>query len=281
MKRIKYLAICTLLVGSVISCQKNDVAEEIQDEKEEVSKEQLLKLAAMGVNTDDVTVVKRTFLDGVTQSFLKNDTDLLFSYDLSSYDDLGQNKQGNKHYRTRNLISNFNRTIDILGYTGNGNALTGKMRTALQWAVNNYNSLNTSLHFRLTFGTNYQAADMVVYNNNLPNLGGEAGFPEGGRAFKWIQLNQGNESYPTNFIEHVITHEIGHCIGLRHTDYFNRVCNGVNEGDGGIGAIHIPGTPNYIDITSIMISCPPPGTDPNTYSGEFTANDVRAIQYLY
>ena len=147
MKRIKYLAICTLLVGSVISCQKNDVAEEIQDEKEEVSKEQLLKLAAMGVNTDDVTVVKRTFLDGVTQSFLKNDTDLLFSYDLSSYDDLGQNKQGNKHYRTRNLISNFNRTIDILGYTGNGNALTGKMRTALQWAVNNYNSLNTSLHF--------------------------------------------------------------------------------------------------------------------------------------
>ncbi len=49
-----------------------------------------------------------------------------------------------------------------------------------------------------------------------------------------------------NGLATTIAHEMGHCIGMRHTDYMDRSysCGGVpdNEGDGGVGANHIPGT---------------------------------------
>ena len=70
-----------------------------------------------------------------------------------------------EQYRTFNLVSSP-QTINVIGYTGGSNALTSKMRTALQWAVANYNRLNIGLNFTLTFGTNYQPYDIVVYRTS-------------------------------------------------------------------------------------------------------------------
>jgi hypothetical protein len=183
-----------------------------------------------------------------------------------------------EQYRTTNLVSGNPRTIRVLGYTGGSNALDTKSRTALQMAVDNYNALNMGLSFTLSFGTNTGTSDIVVYRVS-GSAGGSAGFPSGGNPYKWVEIYSGTSSYSTDVVEHVITHEIGHCLGLRHTDYFNRSLScgsGGNEGSAGVGAIHVPGTPTGFDANSIMLSC-----FSSSENGEFGAYDVTALEYLY
>jgi hypothetical protein len=182
-----------------------------------------------------------------------------------------------EQYRTNNLVTN-NRTIRVLGYTGGTNALDSKMRTALQLAVDNYNALNMGLSFTLTFGTDTSTPHIVVYRVS-GSAGGQSGFPSGGQPYKWVQIFSGTSSYSTDVVEHVITHEIGHTLGLRHTDYFNRSLScgsGGNEGDGGVGAIHIPGTPTGYDASSVMLAC-----FSSSETGEFGSYDRVALEYLY
>lgn len=181
-----------------------------------------------------------------------------------------------EQYRTNNLVSN-NQTITVIGYTGGSNALTSKMRTGLQNAVANYNALNMGLSFTLSFSASTNA-DIVVYRVG-GGAGGSAGFPSGGNPYKWVQIFSQTNNYSTDVNEHVITHEIGHCLGLRHTDYFNRSLScgsGGNEGSGGVGAIHVPGTPTGYDANSIMLSC-----FSSSENGEFGSFDVVALEYLY
>lgn len=180
-----------------------------------------------------------------------------------------------KQYHTNNLVSIT--TINVVGYTGSGYNLTSKMRTALSWAVNNYNALNTNIQFNLRFAASTNG-DIIVYRNiSNNNAGGVAGFPSGGRPYKWVQLYNGMNNYDTNTNEHVITHEIGHCMGLRHTDWFSRAsCGEDGESAGSTGANYIPGTPSGSDPNSVMLACFGSGED-----GEFGFYDRVALEYLY
>ena len=180
-----------------------------------------------------------------------------------------------RHYRTNNLVNP--RTFTVVGYTGGSNALDATMKSALQMAVANYNALNLDVKFTLSFATS-TSADIVVYKVSGAG-GGSAGFPSGGNPYKWVQIHDGTSAYGVDVVEHVMTHEIGHTLGFRHTDYFNRSLScgsGGNEGDGGVGANHIPGTPTGFDANSIMLSCFSAGED-----GEFGANDITALNALY
>ncbi|EAY30268.1 M57 family metalloprotease [Microscilla marina] len=185
---------------------------------------------------------------------------------------------GGEQYRTTNLV-NGTRTIRVIGYTGGSFALTSKMRSGLQQAVASYNALPLRLSFSLSFATSTNA-DIVVYKVS-GGAGGSAGFPSGGNPYKWVRINSGTDAYSTAVNRHVIAHEIGHCIGFRHTDWFNRSIScgsGGNEGTAGVGAIHIPGTPttNVTRNTSIMVSCFNSGSN-----GVFTSSDVTALNFLY
>ena len=189
-----------------------------------------------------------------------------------------------RQYRTNNLVNtnSGNRVISVIGYTGAPFALTSKGQTALQRAIDNYNTLynngTTTLRFSLTFAVSTNA-DMVVYDNSVNNSGsgGVAGFPSGGNPNKFNQIYN-LEGFSTNVNEHVITHEMGHSIGFRHTDWFSRQSCGQNsnEGDGGVGAVHLAGTPTGFDSTSLMLAC-----FSTSVSGNFNSNDVTGLGVMY
>lgn len=181
-----------------------------------------------------------------------------------------------KQYRTNNLVSKS--TINVIGYTGGGGyALTTKMRTGLSWAIANYNALNINKTFNLTFSAS-TSGDIVVYRQPANSgAGGVAGFPSGGNPYKWVQIYTGMDAYSNNVNEHVMTHEIGHCMGLRHTDWFSRQsCGQSGESAGSDGANHIPGTPTGYDANSIMLACFSSSED-----GEFGYYDRVALEYIY
>ena len=180
-----------------------------------------------------------------------------------------------KQYRTFNTVGI--QTINVVGYTGGRYALTSKMQTALRWAIDNYNALNINKTFNLRYAASTDG-DIIVYRNaDNDGGGGRAGFPQDGRPFKFVQIYSGMEAYTTNVNEHVITHEIGHCMGLRHTDYATRQsCGQTGEGAGADGAAYIPGTPRGFDPNSVMLACFRTDED-----GEFGQFDRVALETIY
>lgn len=288
--RITLFACATALLFPLSSCQKDAVTPEdntdpgvVQaiDHEGELSHKGLLKgyepqmishLEESGVNLNMVEEQTVTRPDGSVERVMVVGGDIEMTRE--QYNEMLSNS--GRQYSTNNLVSSP-RTIRVIGYTGGSNALTTKMRTGLSWAIDNYNALNIGLTFTLSFQTSTNA-DIVVYKVN-GGAGGQAGFPySNGNPYKWVQLYSGLDAYSNNVNEHVACHEIGHCLGLRHTDYFSRQSCGqnTNEGNGGVGANHIPGTPTGYDSNSLMLACFNSGED-----GEFGFYDRVALEYLY
>jgi hypothetical protein len=261
------------------SCSDQNVTPEITQDV--ISDDVRAQFKKLGFDVSDIRMISAdnplTGKSGKKNYLLENDIVITpENLEAMSQSDVYHLGAVGEQYRTNNLVGSP-RTISVIGYTGGSNALTSKMRTALQQAIDNYNALNMGLSFTLTFAANTNA-DIVVYRVG-GSAGGVAGFPSGGNPYKWVQIFSQTNNYSTDVNEHVITHEIGHCLGLRHTDYFNRSLScgsGGNEGAGSDGANHIPGTPTGFDANSIMLSC-----FSSSENGEFGSFDVTALETLY
>lgn len=122
--------------------------------------------------------------------------------------------------------------------------------------------------------------DAVITANVVGGNGGSAGFPSNGLPYHTINIGSGIASYGVDVATHVITHELGHCIGFRHTDYFDRSIScgrGGNEGQAGVGAVHISNTPTGATMNgSVMNACFNTGS-----TGVWTSSDINALNSLY
>lgn len=278
MKNFKNLTLAIVLgFGiTVVSCSKDTaVVDEEQESAIGIPQDVLAKANSLHFNTFDMQETMLEKPNGKLEPAYLLEGDIIMTRDQIMNMELGGDITS-KQYRTNNLVSNG--TITIIGYTANNsNGLTSAMQTGLRWAVDNYNALNLDIRFSLTFGTNYQDKDMVIYQV-AGGAGGSAGFPSGGNPNKFVRINSGLAGYSNNVHEHVIGHEIGHSIGFRHSDYFSRQSCGqnTNEGTAGVGAIRIPGTPSGWDPTSLMNAC-----FSNNEDGEFNGNDITALRYMY
>lgn len=257
------IAIAALSILAV-SCKK-DASAPVQEET--ISNDVLAKIYNLGYGTKDVKVHPEGYLvEGdivITKEQLDQKPEAQFL-----------RIAGEEQYRTFNLVGSLPRTITIRVSTNLPSAYT----TYTDNAIARYNALNLRIRFsRVTSGGN-------IVISAAPSGAGylaSAGFPSGGNPYNSVLVNAGALSgQPSGTITTVLAHEIGHCIGFRHTDYMNRAysCGGsaVNEGSGGVGAVHIPGTPTGPDAGSWMLACIGSGQN-----RPFNSNDVIALNYVY
>ncbi len=260
-------------------------------DKYEIPQEAIEQLQVLGFSGSDVHVIeKKEQLTGETsRSFLlEHDIEIpmeflpLMAAEAAKPTDEVESRQ----FRT-NAVVNSPRTIRVTGLYIN----SLNIRTGLRRAIDNYNlDVSIGLNFTLRFrspSNPFQLANVLASSDKVVRqapgaAGGVAGFPAFGRPFPSVTIYNSTASLGVNACKHVLTHEIGHCIGLRHTDWFNRrlSCSSgiINEGRGPVGAVRIPGTPGMtnVDRQSIMMACFGSGTN-----GEFSAFDIVALERMY
>jgi hypothetical protein len=178
-----------------------------------------------------------------------------------------------EQYRTSNTLSTSVTKICV-----DGSGFTGVFSTALDLAIQNYDELPLTFAMARAPSTGCSFTVQAVIEPNMN--GGVAGFPSGGYPYASITIGGQLSQYSVDTIEHVITHELGHTIGLRHSDYYNRSIScgsGGDEGQADIGAIHLPGTPSTAVVGgSFMNSC-----FRASETGEMTGSDVNALLAMY
>ena len=267
MKRLVQLFAVLLMAATFItSCVSDDSQSSLN---EEISQEVLAQIKHLGFSTENVQKVEEGYLV---------EEDIILTHE--NLQDVPNSPllriAGEEQYHTFNLVTGLPRTITVT--TSGGNITTG-LSNAINAAIARYNAENLGLTF--VRGGSSGSGDINIRVVNTNQYIASAGFPSGGNPYFEIKYARRYNNYSAGFMTTVIAHEMGHCIGFRHTDYMNRSYScgsGGNEGQTttGVGAVHIPGTPTGPDAASWMLACLSSTTD-----RPFNSNDKVALDYLY
>ncbi len=265
-KQFNTLLAAVLLIFGLHACQNSE--ESSLQHANHISKEVLQQIKALGFSTENVIKEDDHYI--VEGDIILHQEDLERGHAHAQLLRIA----GEEQYRTFNLVTGLPRVITI-STQGNVNS---NVSNAINAAIARYNAENLQLTFqRVSSGGN-----IVVKIVNGGGYIASAGFPDSnGNPYPTVNYNRQYQNNSLGFVTTVIAHEIGHCIGFRHTDYMNRSYScgsGGNEGQEttGVGAVHIPGTPTGPDPNSWMLACLSSSTD-----RPFNANDKVALNYLY
>lgn len=288
--------ILTLALVGITSCSKDEVDE--IDSVEEVNfthlpKDILAKVKELGLNPADFDVVENVGLDG-SKSLMVIVDDAMISKER--FLKTSVNDEVSKQYRTEHIVdTEIYDTISIFAVTGNSSfALSETAQEGVRDAIENWNNVfgGSTIKFKAFFSGNpadYNTEDFDILITVQPNFpegafSGRAEFPtEDGHPGPLLNISTTANGLNVNSdaIEHLITHELGHAIGFRHTDWDTRascVRHGVaEENEREPDAIYIFGTfPTFfVQEDSIMNACF------GATDGELSFWDETALRRLY
>ncbi len=256
-------AIALYCVIFLASCQKNSNTEEIQP----LSEEHLQLIEQLGFNTEGIT--------DVGDAYLVEEDILLEKSRLTTYLPLNNTETNLKQARVNSLIS-YNNQTNITVRIDNSIPSSGldNWHTEVQQALNLWNGVTRSrIHFIYTTSS---SADITIQSDNgaFGNLVlAAASWPTGGNAGPSIRINLdffNNRTMSSSQKLYNMVHELGHCLGFRHTNW---------SGLGESSAIGISGTPtsgSNPDPNSVMNG----NTALNGWNG-FSGHDQNALVKLY
>ena len=288
MKKLFLLLSSVALTGLIFNACQKDENESLT--KIEVPQNVINKIANMGFNPDGIEAVEEGY---------RIERDIIITHEMLEHAPTEHKVPNMEQYSTNNLVSsNGSRVITIYAPESGGGGGKGKkggggggyspgMIAGLDLAIARYNAENLSISFQRVSSSG--GADIVMTRlskgDERRGILGSAGFPTAsGDPYGEIQMSgilESSYGLSTGGIATIIAHEMGHCVGFRHTDYFDRSisCGGSasNEGTAGVGANHIPGTPTGATAAakSWMLSCTDGGDRP------FNNDDKTALNYLY
>lgn len=262
------------LIGMLTySCQKESLTE-----ANEVPQLVIDQLTEMGFNPDGIEAIDEGY---------RIENDIIITKEFLATAGHQHNVPDIEQYSTNNLVStNGSRDISIYAPTGRKGYSAG-MLAGLDEAIARYNAEGLEITF--SRASSSRSADIVMKRlskrDERRGVLGSAGFPTAsGDPYGQILMSgilESSYGLSTDGIATIIAHEMGHCIGFRHTDFFDRSisCGGAtsNEGTAGIGANLIPGTPAGASANqgSWMLSC----TDGS--NRDFNNDDQTALDFLY
>ncbi|GEM_PF-626818 len=272
----------SILLLFFVSCQKKNLFIEKETIGTEIEDEVLYrKLLKVGFTKTDIQSVGKYYLVENDYLFKKNSTDIEFLesfFNDSFKSDLTKSKKNGtqiQQWKTPAVVSNDNvEAISLMCSADLNDWWTAFDKAAEYWA----NISQTKLNFY--FISNQELANPNLKINILlkkddgilpNNVIAAAGFPSNEVPYFEILINTDfYNNYPVSESQKIynLVHEIGHCIGLRHSNW-------QSMGESQTGASLISGTPSS-DPQSVMNG----GTALNAWNG-FSAYDEIAVQQLY
>ncbi len=208
-----------------------------------------------------------------------------------------------RQYRSANLVdTDTYDVIDIYVYNGGQFGVSPIVQQGVLDAVENWNNttdltfLRPDIEFRVTFGddetinTNDGVYEILIVKRNVAPFLAQSMFPgTNNKPGFLIRVNTAfndNTNVGSDFMEHVMTHEIGHAIGFRHTDWNSRQScvdvgfqeeTSIETGEVNLIFGTLPSIPGIlVQEDSLMNACLDNSTD-----GELSSRDKDALFFLY